>query len=146
MGIPEYKKANSQRKLQILGYAHNQGMGGAAKWMKTGVVGADGFGTKGTKYTDSIREAFKSGSSPQMPSPQSTPASIQSSTNQRPTIGVPGGGSGGGSSVVVAGGGGAQQQAPSSAGGGAQSSAPMFSPIDQNNPDLLVIKSIYSIV
>jgi hypothetical protein len=145
MGIPEYKKANSQRKLQILGYAHNQGMGGAAKWMKTGVVGADGFGTKGTKYTDSIREAFRSGSSPQMPSPQSTPASIQSST-QRPTIGVPGGGSGG-SSVVVAGGGGAQQQAPSSAGGGgAQSSAPMFSPIDQNNPDLLVIKSIYSIV
>ena len=146
MGIPEYKKANSQRKLQILGYAHNQGMGGAAKWMKTGVVGSDGFGTKGTKYTDSIREAFKSGSSPQMPSPQSTPASIQSPTNQRPTIGVPGGGSGGGSSVVVAGGGGSQQQAPSSAGGGAQSSAPMFSPIDQNNPDLLVIKSIYSIV
>jgi len=70
---------------------------------------------------------------------------IQSPTNQRPTIGTPGGGSGG-SSVVVAGGGGAQQQAPSSAGGGAQSSAPMFSPIDQNNPDLLVIKSIYSIV
>jgi len=145
MGIPEYKEANSQRKLQILGYAHNQGMGGAAKWMKTGVVGADGFGTKGTKYTDSIREAFKSGSSPQMPSPQSTPASIQSST-QRPTIGAPGGGGSGGSSVVVAGGGGAQQQAPSSASGGAQSSAPMFSPIDQNNPDLLVIKSIYSIV
>ena len=85
-----------------------------------------------------------SSSSLQMPSPQSTPTSIQSST-QRPMIGVPGGGSGG-SSVVVAGGGGAQQQAPSSAGGGAQSSAPMFSPIDQNNPDLLVIKSIYSIV
>ena len=69
---------------------------------------------------------------------------MQSPTSQRPTIGTPGGGSGG-SSVVVAGGGG-QQQAPSSAGGGAQSSAPMFSPIDQNNPDLLVIKSIYSIV
>jgi len=70
---------------------------------------------------------------------------MQSPTSQRPTIGTPGGGSGG-SSVVVAGGGGAQQQAPSSAGGGAQSSSPMFSPIDQNNPDLLVIKSIYSIV
>ena len=69
---------------------------------------------------------------------------MQSPTSQRPMIGAPGGG--GGSSVVVAGGGGAQQQAPSSAGGGAQSSAPMFSPIDQNNPDLLVIKSIYSIV
>ena len=69
---------------------------------------------------------------------------MQSPTSQRPMIGVPGGG--GGSSVVVAGGGGAQQQSPSSASGGAQSSAPMFSPIDQNNPDLLVIKSIYSIV
>ena len=68
---------------------------------------------------------------------------MQSPTSQRPMIGAPGGG--GGSSVVVAGGGG-QQQSPSSASGGAQSSAPMFSPIDQNNPDLLVIKSIYSIV
>ena len=104
--------------------------------------------------------------SPQMSSPQSTSTTptpgqstgdaapyefslddvkpMQSPTSQRPMIGTPGGG--GGSSVVVAGGGGAQQQAPSSAGGGAQSSAPMFSPIDQNNPDLLVIKSIYSIV
>ena len=144
MSIPEYKEANSQRKLEILGYAHNQGMGAAAKWMKTGVVGADGFGTKGTKYTNSIATAFKSGSSG-----QSSTFSLddvkptQSSISQRPMIGAPGGGSG--SSVVVAGGGG-QQQSPSSAGGGAQSSSPMFSPIDQNNPDLLVIKSIYSIV
>ena len=163
MGISEYKEANSQRKLQILGYAHNQGMGGAAKWMKTGEVGSDGFGTKGTKYTNSIAAAFRSGSSPQVSSSRSTSTSgqstgetapyefslddvkpMQSPTSQRPMIGTPGGG--GGSSVVVAGGGGAQQQAPSSAGGGAQSSSPMFSPIDQNNPDLLVIKSIYSIV
>ena len=34
-------------------------MGGAANWMKTGVVGADGFGTKGTKYTDSIAAEFR---------------------------------------------------------------------------------------
>ena len=59
MGVPEYRDANPQRKLQILGYAHNQGMGGAANWMKTGVVGADGFGTKGTKYTDSIAAEFR---------------------------------------------------------------------------------------
>ena len=57
--VPEYRDANPQRKLQILGYAHNQGMGGAANWMKTGVVGADGFGTKGTKYTDSIAAEFR---------------------------------------------------------------------------------------
>ena len=59
MGVPEYRDANSQRKLQILGYAHNQGMGGAERWMRTGVVGADGFGTKGTKYTDSIAAEFR---------------------------------------------------------------------------------------
>ena len=59
MGVPEYKAASPERKLQILGYAHNQGMGGAEKWMKTGEVGADGFGTKGTKYTDAIAAAFK---------------------------------------------------------------------------------------
>ena len=59
MRVPEYRDANPQRKLQILGYAHNQGMGGAEKWMRTGVVGADGFGTKGTKYTDSIAAEFK---------------------------------------------------------------------------------------
>ena len=59
MGLPEYRDATPQRKLQILGYAHNQGMGGAANWMKTGVVGADGFGTKGTKYTDALAAEFK---------------------------------------------------------------------------------------
>lgn len=59
MGVPEYRDANPQRKLQILGYAHNQGMGGAERWMRTGVVGADGFGTKGTKYTDSLAAEFR---------------------------------------------------------------------------------------
>ena len=128
-----------------------------------------GGGNKALHSVEEVRQALikaKTGStSPQSTSTQSTSTStltqstgetapyefslddvkpMQSPTSQRPMIGVPGGG--GGSSVVVAGGGGDQQQAPSSAGGGAQSSAPMFSPIDQNNPDLLVIKSIYSIV
>jgi murein DD-endopeptidase MepM/ murein hydrolase activator NlpD len=55
----KYKSASVERKLQILGYAHNQGMGGAENWLTTGVVGADGFGTKGTKYTDLIAKNFK---------------------------------------------------------------------------------------
>ena len=38
------------------------------------------------------------------------------------------------------------QQTPSSSSGPGQSKVPMFSPIDLNNPDLLVVKSIYSIV
>ena len=74
MGNPEYRDATSKRKLQILGYAHNQGMGGAEKWMTTGEVGADGFGTKGTKYTDEIRKAFAQQSTPPTPTTQqSTP-------------------------------------------------------------------------
>lgn len=59
MGNAKYKDASPERKLQILGYAHNQGMGGAENWMRTGTVGSDGFGTKGTKYTDAIAAAFK---------------------------------------------------------------------------------------
>jgi hypothetical protein len=59
MGNSQFANANKERQLQILGYAHNQGMGGAEKWMSTGQVGSDGFGTKGTKYTDSIAAEFK---------------------------------------------------------------------------------------
>jgi murein DD-endopeptidase MepM/ murein hydrolase activator NlpD len=59
MRNPKYRSASVERKLQILGYAHNQGMGGAESWLTTGVVGADGFGTKGTKYTDLIARNFK---------------------------------------------------------------------------------------
>ncbi len=59
MGNRKYKDAPIERKLQILGYAHNQGMGGAENWLNTGQVGADGFGTKGTKYTDAIAANFR---------------------------------------------------------------------------------------
>jgi hypothetical protein len=59
MGNKKYKDAAIERKLEILGYAHNQGMGGAEKWLNTGQVGADGFGTKGTKYTDALAANFR---------------------------------------------------------------------------------------
>ena len=39
---------------KYLGYAHNQGAGGALKFMNTGVVGRDGFGTAGTKYMTAV--------------------------------------------------------------------------------------------
>ena len=54
MSNPKYANASKERKLQVLGYAHNQGGGGANKWLNTGIVGADGFGTRGTKYTDAL--------------------------------------------------------------------------------------------
>ena len=55
---PGYASKTKQQQLQILGYAHNQGMGGAATWIQTGVVGSDGFGTEGTEYTKRLRAAY----------------------------------------------------------------------------------------
>ena len=55
---PEYAEASPRRKLQILGYAHNQGMGGADTWLTKGIVGADANKIKGTKYSEAIAAAF----------------------------------------------------------------------------------------
>ncbi|EHH68377.1 phage tail tape measure protein [Gluconobacter morbifer] len=49
-----YRNASPQEKLSILGYAHNQGAGGAAKWLETGRAGHDAYGTSGTRYSDSV--------------------------------------------------------------------------------------------
>ena len=92
MGNTEYKNANPRRKLQILGYAHNQGMGGAEKWMTTGVVGSDGFGTKGTKYTDAIAAAFKTGKVPSVSAPSSSGPIIASDSSSSSSSNVSGGG------------------------------------------------------
>ena len=55
----KFSGASKKRQLEILGYAHNQGMGGAETWMNTGQVGSDGFGTKGTAYSELIKENLK---------------------------------------------------------------------------------------
>ena len=59
MSNPTYANASNPRKLEILGYAHNQGMGGASNYLKTGQVGYDGFGTAGTKYISAVRSGFE---------------------------------------------------------------------------------------
>jgi hypothetical protein len=51
---PEYQKMGAEERLGVLGYAHNQGAGGAAKWLSSGQAGSDAFGTSGTKYTKDI--------------------------------------------------------------------------------------------
>lgn len=79
MGNPKYRNASPQRKLQVLGYAHNQGMGGADNWLNTGIVGADGFGTKGTKYTDAIAAEFRKRGS------KSTSSNVQSLSSSTST-------------------------------------------------------------
>lgn len=53
-------KQTVEQKLQVLGYAHNQGATGASRWLNTGIVGRDGFNTKGTAYSDALARNFRS--------------------------------------------------------------------------------------
>jgi hypothetical protein len=76
-------KQTVEQKLQVLGYAHNQGAGGASKWMRTGKVGKDGFGTSGTKYSNALRQAFK-GSTPTTQAPAQIPSTKPSSPSPKP--------------------------------------------------------------
>jgi hypothetical protein len=86
-------KKTIEQKLQVLGYAHNQGAGGAAKWLNTGIVGIDGFNTKGTRYSDALAKNLKGSVNPYpnqtVPSTQSTPSPAQitpTGTSQNPQI------------------------------------------------------------
>ena len=56
----KYASMSKEEQLKVLGYAHNQGAGGASKWLKTGVAGKDAFGTAGTKYYEAIGENLSS--------------------------------------------------------------------------------------
>ena len=58
MRNPKYANASTEERLKILGYAHNQGAGGASKWLSTGQEGRDAFGTSGAKYYNSIGKAL----------------------------------------------------------------------------------------
>lgn len=51
---PKYREMPAKEKLAVLGYAHNQGAGGARDWLKTGKAGRDGFGTNAVKYYNTI--------------------------------------------------------------------------------------------
>ena len=55
----EYNSLSALKKLAVLGYAHNQGAGGARKWLQSGVEGRDAFGTSGKKYYDAILAALE---------------------------------------------------------------------------------------
>ena len=57
-----YRNLAPEKKLEILGYAHNQGAGrgggkvvGALGYLESGRSGTDGFGTRGTAYFGPIR-------------------------------------------------------------------------------------------
>lgn len=54
MNNPKYAAMGPEERLGVLAYAHNQGAGGASKWLTTGQAGSDAFGTSGTKYTSAV--------------------------------------------------------------------------------------------
>jgi hypothetical protein len=54
----KYNGLSTAEKLSTLGYAHNQGAGGASKWLNTGVAGKDAFGTSGNKYVKAVSSAL----------------------------------------------------------------------------------------
>lgn len=55
----QYASMSPEERLKVLGYAHNQGAGGANKWLKTGKSNADAFGTDATKYAYRIGKQFE---------------------------------------------------------------------------------------
>ena len=54
-----YRNLPSNKKLALLGYAHNQGWDPARTYLETGFDDEDGFGTKGSKYVIAIQKALK---------------------------------------------------------------------------------------
>ena len=56
---PEYRNMNARQRMAALGYAHNQGAGGAVKWLRSGVAGQDAFGTSGSAYPRNIARRFE---------------------------------------------------------------------------------------
>jgi hypothetical protein len=82
-----FREMSARQKLAILGYAHNQGAGGATNYLKTGITGRDGFGTPGTKYIDSVMKNVQIAMNHQ---PQSVTTTNAPVTNHF-TINAPGG-------------------------------------------------------
>lgn len=54
MQSPLYREKTPEEQLGILGYAHNQGAGGAKKWLTTGIVGYDANKTPGTQFQQDV--------------------------------------------------------------------------------------------
>jgi hypothetical protein len=54
----KYRDMSEREQLAVLGYAHNQGRGGALRFLQTGEGQTDGFGTEATTYVDAVREAL----------------------------------------------------------------------------------------
>ena len=56
-----YREMPRTEQLGILGYAHNQGAGGAIDYLRTGTSGRDGFGTNPEVYITAVRNGLAAG-------------------------------------------------------------------------------------
>ena len=56
-----YREMLRTEQLGILGYAHNQGAGGAIDYLRTGTAGRDGFGTNPEIYINAVRNGLSAG-------------------------------------------------------------------------------------
>ena len=56
-----YREMPRTEQLGVLGYAHNQGAGGAIDYLRTGTAGRDGFGTNPEIYITAVRNGLAAG-------------------------------------------------------------------------------------
>ena len=49
-----YRNLDKEQQLAVLGYAHNQGAGGASKWLRSGEAERDAFDTSADKYYKAV--------------------------------------------------------------------------------------------
>jgi hypothetical protein len=63
-GSAAYRALSPEKQLAALAYAHNQGAGGAMRWLSTGAVGRDAFGTAGTQYSAAVDRALAGAADP----------------------------------------------------------------------------------
>jgi hypothetical protein len=56
-----YREMPRTEQLSILGYAHNQGAGGAIDYLRTGTAGRDGFNTNPEIYINAVRNGLAAG-------------------------------------------------------------------------------------
>lgn len=56
-----YREMSRTEQLGILGYAHNQGAGGALDYLRAGTAGRDGFGTNPEVYISAVRNGLSVG-------------------------------------------------------------------------------------
>lgn len=57
----QYAAMSPEEQLKILGYAHNQGEGGATHYLANGVTGRDAYGTPGTAYVNAVGRELSGG-------------------------------------------------------------------------------------